>query len=437
VALLTLMALAALVAAPSAQATLKKRPPTPMIFVHGGSGSAQQFETNAMRLTSNGFPKNRIFAYEYDTGTSSTDAAVANLEPFIEDVKQRTGSERVDVLAHSRGTTVMHAYLATPERAASVRRYVNFDGRTSDSPPGGVRTLAVWGEGDQTRAIGGAENVYFANKAHTEVTTSAEAFADVYEFLIGKEPRTTDVVPEKPNKVRVKGRALIFPDNVGIEGGTLRVYELEDDTGQRARNRPIYEKEIDAGGNFGPVEVNGRKHYEFEVSGGESVIHNYPEPFERDDHFYRVLTAPALNPFIERSPNHVSIAVTRMREFWGDQASSRSNDRLEFNGFNVINGAIAPRARRVIAVFNFDENSDGMSDTSASLSPFNAISFLTGVDNYMPASPDASGTIAVQSAMRRPHAHTETINVPDWPSDQHTVSVFFRDYEAEKYRKRN
>lgn len=423
--------------ASSAAAAPNDDPPTPVIFVHGQSGSAQQFETNAMRLTSNGFPQNRIFAYEYDTFATSNDLAVANLDGFIASVKAATGAEQVDILAHSRGTTVMHAYLATPERAASVRRYVNFDGRTSDAQPGGVSTLAVWGEGDQTRAIGGAENVYFPSKAHTEVTTSAEAFAKVYAFLLGDKPETKQVVPEKPSKVKVKGRGLVFPNNTGIEGGTLRVYLLEDKTGQRASNKPVYEKALDATGDFGPFRVDGRRHYEFEVSrAGESTIHNYPEPFERDDYLYRVLTAPALDPFIERSPNHVSLAVTRMREFWGDQPTPDANDTLSFNGFNVLSPAVAPRARRILAVFNFDKNSDGVSDTSASLAPFSGIGFLTGVDNYMPSSPDASGKIAVTETMRAPRAQTETIKVPNWPSDQHTVSVYFKDYDAKAFKRK-
>lgn len=419
-----------------AAAAAPKDPPTPMIFVHGNSGSAQQFETNAMRLTSNGFPQKRLFAYEYDTLASENEVAVANLDGFIAAVKQRTGANQVDVLAHSRGTTVMHTYLATPERAASVRRYVNFDGRTSATPPGDVRTLAVWGEGDQTRTIGGAENVYFPNKAHTEVTTSAEAFGKVYAFLLGEKPETKKVVAEKPSKVTVKGRALEFPTNVGIAGGTLRVFALDSETGQRVSAKPIYERAIDATGNFGAIEVNGRRHYEFEISrAGESTIHNYPEPFERDDHFYRVLTAPLLNPFIERSAGSVSIAVTRMREFWGDQPTPPANDTLSFNGFNIINPAIAPRARRVLAVFNFDKNSDGVSDLNAPLAPFSGIGFLTGADNFMASSPDASGTIAVTETMREPRAQTETTNVPNWPSDLHTVSVFFKDYDAKAYKR--
>ena len=120
------------VAAALPAAGAAKAKPTPVIFVHGASGSAQQFESDAMRFTSNGFLQGRLFAYEYDTSGSSNDAAIANLDGFIASVKAATGAAQVDVLAHSRGTTVMHTYLgSSAERAASVRRYVNFDGRTA------------------------------------------------------------------------------------------------------------------------------------------------------------------------------------------------------------------------------------------------------------------------------------------------------------------
>ncbi|HYH62197.1 MAG TPA: hypothetical protein VD766_10065 [Solirubrobacterales bacterium] len=437
---LTLAASLALCMTPAAASAVgKDELPTPLIFVHGGSGSAQQFETNAMRLSSNGFKKSRIFVYEYSTLGSNNDAAIADLDGFIADVKEDTDSEQVDILAHSRGTTVMHAYLSTPERAESVRRYVNFDGRTAETPPGAVPTLAVWGEGDQEREIAGAENVYFPDKAHTEVTTSQEAFKDWYEFLLDRKPKTTKVVPEKPKKVTVKGRALIFPNNTGIDGATLRVYALDSETGQRDSNAPVYEKAIDATGEFGPIDVNGRRHYEFEVSQeGQTTIHNYPEPFERDNHFYRVLSPPVLAPFIERSPGHVSVTVTRMREFWGDQSPSTStsaNDELEIGGVNVINAAISPRSRRVLAVFTFDKNSDGVTDLSEPLAPFSGISFLTAADLFTPASPDANGTVAVTETMRSPHGQTQTTHVPDWPSDEHSVSVYFKDYDAKAFKK--
>ena len=416
--------------------------PTPLIFVHGQSGSAQQFESNAMRFSSNGFPQKRIFVYEYDTNESTNDLAIAGLDPFIEMVKSKTGAKKVDILGHSRGTSVMHAYLSTPERAAMVRRYVNFDGRTADSPPGGVPTLAVWGEpfsagmGPDTREIVGAKNVRFPEKSHTEVTTSKQAFGDVYRFLAGKKPTTKNVAPEPPGQVTVAGRASDFPANTGIDDGKLKVYELVAKTGQRKSGKPVYKKTLGANGNFGPIKVNGKKRYEFEVTRpGSTTIHNYPEPFEHDDHFYRVLSAPGLVPFLDGSPNHTNVTVTRMREFRGDQTGPGANDKLELNGVNVINDVIAPRSGRILAVFNLDRNSDGVSDFGSVLFPFSVLTFLTGVDNYMPASADASGKIAVKETMRDPGGQVETTNVPNWPSSEHNVSVYFKDYAAKSYKK--
>lgn len=428
------LACACLVVASPAAAKPK---PTPVIFVHGGSGSAQQFETNAMRFTSNGVPQGRLFAYEYDTSGSSNDVAIANLDGFIADVKARTGAAQVDVLAHSRGTTVMHAFLSSPERAATVRRYVNFDGRTATAPPGGVPTLAIWGEGDQAREIVGAENVRFPNKAHTEVTTSRESFAAVYEFLADERPETKNVLPERPAKVRVAGRASLFPANAGAAGATLEVYELDPATGQR-RGAALHSLVLGADGSFGPLKLHGKRRYEFALTrpGAGYTVHNYPEPFERSDHFYRVLDAPVLRPFIDSGPNHTNVTVTRMREFWGDGQDPKFTDSLSVNGLEVINPETAPRRRRVIAVFNFDDNSDGVSSTSASLPPFNAISFLTAIDNHIPSSPDASGTVAVTETMRGNRRHTITTNVPNWPAGAHTVSVYFKDYAAKAYKEK-
>ena len=68
------------------------------------------------------------------------------------------------------------------------------------------------------------------------MTTSAEAFEQVVRVPARRGAADeVDVVPEKPNKVTVKGRVLDFPNNTGIDGGTLRVYRLDSETGQRAK----------------------------------------------------------------------------------------------------------------------------------------------------------------------------------------------------------
>lgn len=40
---------------------------TPIIYFHGGAGSAAQFETQAMRFTSNGYPQSHLAVFEYST----------------------------------------------------------------------------------------------------------------------------------------------------------------------------------------------------------------------------------------------------------------------------------------------------------------------------------------------------------------------------------
>ena len=275
----------------------------------------------------------------------------------------------------------------------------------------------------------------YPQQSHTEIATSPQGFKSAYRFLLGKNPKTTKVIPEHPKRVTVKGRALNFPVNTGLEGGRLAVFELNPKTGQRLKKKAVYEKTLGSNGNFGPFRVHGFARYEFVVArDGFPSVHNYPEAFERDDHFFRVLSAPALAPFLDPGPNHSNVAVTRMREWRSDQTGSGTNDRLFLNGTNVLTPSIAPRARRTLAVFNLDRNADGITDLSNPVSPFNLVPFLTGTDIFLPASAKGSGTIKVVEKMRAPRAHTKVTNIANWPADTHSLSVYFKDYPALKYK---
>src|SRR5690349_4792564 len=149
------------VAIPSSGAAADTRPHRlrPIVFVHGWSGSGNQFETAAKRFASNGYPLNYIEAQEYDSTFSTQTAAdlFTALDARIARLLAQTGADRIDLAAHSLGTTLSQQYLtSSPARAARVAHYVNLDGWTATAPPGGVPTLAIWGEGPTTRAITGA-----------------------------------------------------------------------------------------------------------------------------------------------------------------------------------------------------------------------------------------------------------------------------------------
>ena len=435
--------LVALVATPAAGAKKKGKKlknPTPVIFVHGGSGSGAQFESQQMRLTSNGFPQKRIHVLEYDT-LASLDATIdqvhASLDALIEKVKAKTGKPKVDVLGHSRGTTVMHGYLESPERAANVRRYVNIDGRTSDTPPGGVPTLAIWaavrtlGPGDgEERSIGGATNVTIPNQTHVQVATSKESFTPILEFLIGKKPKTTKIKKGK-KKISVAGRAVVFPQNDGVPVGTeLEVWKLKGGSGERKGRKPVEEPNLTANGAWGPLKLQRGKRYEFALLRDDGSVHHlYPEPFLRNDRLVRLLSSipnqgiESLLTFDERSTGMV---ISRYKELWGDAGAQ--SDVLRVNGLNILTPATSPVSNTTIGVFVGDFNQNGASDPTTPNPVLFGLPFLTGVDVFIPAASPPNDTVEV-SLTSRGKGKPRSLNVPNWRSSTDRVSLIFNDHE--------
>ncbi|MEU3554734.1 alpha/beta fold hydrolase [Streptomyces fragilis] len=403
----------------------------PVIFVHGSSGSGGQFETQARRLTGNGFPAQLIETHEYDStfATTTPDAVYAALDRRIDALLERSGADRVDLLAHSLGTLLMQAYLrSSPERAAKVAHYVNLDGRTSADLPGGVPTLAVWGEGDPARAVGGARNVYLPGQAHTETVTSEETFAEFYRFFHGEEPRTTRVLPEL--SITLSGRAQIFPTNVPVAGVRLEIHRIDPLTGARIGSRPEAVQTLGADGAWGPVRAWGQAHYEFALVWDEKHTHHlYFPPFQRSDHLVRLLTSrpgEGISGQVETGDGHSALTVTRQKEWWGDQGAS--GDTLSVEGVQVLNAANAPRVRRTIGMFLFDAGSDKVTDLSAPLQPFFQTPFLTGMDVYLPATSRRDRPLTLVSRPRGEGGRVDVLRVPAWPSSTDRVSVQFDDH---------
>ena len=409
----------AVLAAGRPAAASRRRPPRPVVFIHGSAGSAMQFRIQAKRLASNGCPSEIIEAHEYDSPNIATiiQQVYAGLDTRIARLLADTGADRVDLLAHSLGTFVTQGYLnSSPERAARVAHYVNLDGRPAAAPPGGVPTLAIWGEGDPARAVAGATNVYLADQSHTQTVSSAESFRAIHRFLRGSDPRTTEV--RAAPVAYVSGRAVLFPSNAGVTDASLEIHRVHRLTGRR--QGPPHRAAVRADGAFGPVPLSPHDRYEFALlRAGQATHHFYFEPFRRSDSLVRLLTSrpgEGLGGLVDTSDRHTALTFQRQKEWWGGEG-----DHLWINGQDVLNPATAPHARRVIGLFAFDDGSDGVSDLSRPLPEFAAQTFISGVDLFVPAS--AKGTVSVLAA-HRGGGHT-SLNVPAWPSEAHRVSLEF------------
>jgi hypothetical protein len=429
--LLSLTAVAVLAAAgltspAAASATGAGTAYRPVVFVHGSAGSALQFRTQAKRLAGNGYPSELVEAHEYDSPAVATilPQLYADLDARITRLLAAGGTDRVDLLAHSLGTFVVQGYLtSSPARAARVAHYVNLDGRTAAAPPGGVPTLAIWGEGDPARAITGATNVSFPDRSHTETVSSAESFREIFRFLRGHSPATTRIVPQPPGAVRVSGRAVIFPSNTGVGGATLELYPVSPLTGHRHAQRPAHVTTLGADGSFGPLPVQPHARYEFALlRPGQATHHFYFEPFRRTDNLVRLLTSrpgEGIGALVDTGDRHTALTIQRQREWWGDQGDA--GDHLWINGRDVLNPANAPRAKRVIGIFAFDDGSDGVTDLGAPLPEFFAQPFLTGLDVFIPAARHRPGTVSIVTRARG--GDWTALPVPNWRSSEHRISI--------------
>lgn len=404
--------------------------PLPMIFVHGFMGSGQQFEAQALRFASNGYPDELIEMFEHDSlAYPGSQAQVwERLDTLIADLKAEHGVDQVFLLGHSQGTGLSQGYLnSTPERAASVARYVNLDGAPAAAPPGGVETLAVWGEGAATRQIVGAENVQFADQSHTEVVNSTETFGALYEFLTGEEPEFHEIVREPADEIEVSGRAIFFPQNTGATNGELAIYEVDGTTGERLDDEPEATYTPNAEGTWGPFQADGDAYYEFALQRDERTHHIFTQRFVRSSRWVRLLTSEPgglADSFWGFSDDHVNLAITRNKEWWGDQGDN--GDTLSVNGTSILTPTSSPRSNRTIGIFVHDAGLDGQTDLDTPATP-TGLPFLIGVDLFVPADVPPSGTVAVEAEPRLGDG-PETICFPNYASTNDRVSIQFNSY---------
>ncbi|GAA6134259.1 alpha/beta fold hydrolase [Oceaniserpentilla sp. 4NH20-0058] len=443
--------------------------PLPVLFIHGTSGSASQFQSQAQRFLANGYSKELLYAWEYDSGPLA-DASVNldsseyltflfdtttgeggfndQIETQIDEILEATGASQINLMGHSLGTIVSHMFLSRANQEGRVYKYVNLDGyngRDSASPFGGIETLALWARANSDTALVDEANGvddYDLNQAHIEIATSATSFAKIYEFFNGVAPETTDILDAETETVTIAGKANIFPDNVGAEDTTLFIYEINADTAARISQTPINTDGfgISSDGSWGPVEISKGAAFEFVLEHGtqENADHYfYLEPFYADDYFVRLNTGRVGEGFSEDltgNANHSNLVIVRDREFWANVDGG--NDVLMVNSENVfaqnelaMDGeglSAGAQSRRLSSLFLSDQDESGDSSYE-NIDDVTSVSFIAGMDFFIDAT--TADTIEIQLTPRGDSGLTQTINVPNRASDEvRIISVQFRDY---------
>jgi triacylglycerol lipase len=139
----TLLAMAVMGTAATAMLTACATSPAPsyterppIVFVHGNGDSAALWQTTIWRFESNGWPADRLFAFDQpnplardddavaQSGRSSTAESAAFLKANVEQVLKATGASKVVLIGNSRGGNTIRNYVQNGGGAAVVSQVV-------------------------------------------------------------------------------------------------------------------------------------------------------------------------------------------------------------------------------------------------------------------------------------------------------------------------
>ena len=147
-----------LLAACAVTPTTTQRPP--IVFVHGNGDSAALWQTTIWRFESNGWPRERLFAFDQpmplardndavaQAGRSSTADSMAFLKAEVERVLQATGAPTLILVGNSRGGNTIRNYVQNGGGDRVVSHVV-----LGGNPAHGIWSIPGFNEGSEFSAL--------------------------------------------------------------------------------------------------------------------------------------------------------------------------------------------------------------------------------------------------------------------------------------------
>jgi len=317
---------------------------TPIVFVHGNGDTAAVWHTTMWRFESNAYPRDYLFAIDFtypssltndavpEEGRSSTTDQMNQLSEFVDTVLDETGKDKVILIGSSRGgnairnyikngggtVKVSHAILCgTPNHGIvaldSIMPGSEFNGtqpflkglNEGSEVVDGVKFMTIrsnrldksaepdgaglgfpgmpTGVGYDGPALDGAENKVTPMLDHREVAFHGLAFLHMYEFITGAKPNHFGAILEEEPVLngKVNGMMGTTPTNIGVEGASVEIYEVSEETGER-EGEAKHTQTTGEDGLWGPFTADPEVYYEFIITiEGHPITHIYRSPFPR------------------------------------------------------------------------------------------------------------------------------------------------------------
>jgi triacylglycerol lipase len=100
----------------------------PILFVHGYTRTAADWNTMIGRFEKDGYAKSHLSAYSYNTSQSNKVDAEKEVKPRVESLLAATGASKVDIVAHSMGSLNSRWYVKFLGGESKVDDWVSLGG---------------------------------------------------------------------------------------------------------------------------------------------------------------------------------------------------------------------------------------------------------------------------------------------------------------------
>lgn len=190
----------------------------PVLFVHGYTRSASDWDTMIDRFEEDGWPASHLQAYSYNTSQSNVTSAEEAVKPEVETLLADTKAEKVDIVAHSMGSLNTRWFLKSLGGTAEVDDWVSLGGpnhgtntasfcfsascvemrvgstflselNAEDETPGSVEYGTWWSpcdsviNPDSSVALEGATNTETACISHSDLHQDETVYGEVRDFV--------------------------------------------------------------------------------------------------------------------------------------------------------------------------------------------------------------------------------------------------------------
>lgn len=191
----------------------------PVLFVHGYTGDAGNWNTMAGRFGTDGWPSSYLDQWSYDWHQSNATTA-QQLSAEVDRLLAATGATKVDIVSHSMGGLSSRYYLKNLGGASKVDAWVSLGGpnhgtdsanscldtsctemrigsgflaalNSGDETPGSPRYATWWSpcdtviNPDSSVSLSGAANTKTACLTHTGLLTDATVYAQTRDMING------------------------------------------------------------------------------------------------------------------------------------------------------------------------------------------------------------------------------------------------------------